>query len=390
MSASGVLDPLARLHGSGEWYSPADIAPEDIAQIARLLERGTISVISGGMLAQFERQFAQFAGVANACAVNSGTSALYAALWAHGVRAGDDVLICDYGFHGMAAAVLAIGARVVPVDCDSNLLTMDPADLARARTPQSRAVLVHCPWGVPAEMHAIRRAVPDLPLIVDASHAHGATYAGGGVAQAADTACYSLGHSKLITGGELGCVVTADTEVRDRVLLLGHVNRVPNDLKVLPWTGNSVGLKLRPHALALALALPQIRRFPARLESLRQTCGAIEALFAGFGVLPQAVPEGSQRAYWKIVLSVPHRLEPLIVALREHGVPVEANHYEPLLQHQSIFNWPEHERLVLRRDCPVAQATTSRLLTLPAPVHLSEESMGAVRRALESWSSQGD
>jgi dTDP-4-amino-4,6-dideoxygalactose transaminase len=361
-----------------DWYrSWSDVQPEDLEKLARALSGGALSVVSGGLLERFERRFAGFAGASHAVAFHNGTGSLHAALRACLVGPGDDVLMCDYGFHGMAAAVLACGARIVPVDCSPQSLCMDPADLARARTPRSKAVLLHNPWGMPADLKALRQAAGGLPLICDASHAHGASYHDSPLGGWADVTCYSLGHQKLISGGELGCAVTSELELRDRMLIEGHVNRVPKDLKSGLWSGNAVGLKMRPHPAAMVLAQAQMGRFADKLARLRRTCARVEALLAPLGLRGQSAEYRHDRVWWRIVLLPDESLSEqslgqLRQALKAARIPVEENHYLPVLQHQEIFAWPRHQGLILRRDCPCASRLAPRLITLPAPVELPE------------------
>ena len=373
------------------WQSDwRDIREDDLAQVERLLASGSSSVVSGGILARFEKDFAAFAGTRHAVAVNSGTSALYAALWAVGVGPGDDVLVCDYGFHVMAAAVITLGARVVPVDMLSGSLTMDPDDIGGARTPRTKAILVHHPWGVPARLDAIRAAAPDLPLISDCSHAHGASLAGKPLAAWSTIACFSLGRGKLVSGGELGCAATDDPELRDRMLVLGHVNRVPGDLRHISWQGNAVGLKLRPHPVALVLARCQLKRLDEKNALMRSAGREIEAELSPLGLVPQEVPEGALRSFWRIVMRLDGRspgpdadarvLEAVTARLAQSGIPVEPPHYLPTLQDQPIFEWPGYERHILKRPCPTASREARRLLTLPAPVTLPQASRDALSR----------
>jgi perosamine synthetase len=363
------------------WRSDwVDIREEDIARVSRQLAAGTATVVSGGVLGRFENAFGAFAGAQYAVAMNSGTSALYAALFAVGVGPGDDVLMPDYAFHGAAAAVLALGARVVPCDVEARGLTFDPADLARAITKQTKAVLVHHPWGIPADLAAIRAAT-GLPIVSDASHAHGATLRGRPLAAWSDITCFSLGYGKLITGGELGCAVTDAPHLADRMMICGHVNRVPRDLEVVQWAGNAVGLKLRPHAVALTLALGQLPRFPEKARLIRATANAIELACERHGLSPLRPPEEAERAYWRVVLQLdPERWTGVETSqveerLRAAGIPVEPCAYWPLLQNQSLFDWPGHESRILRRACPVAAAIAPRTITLPAPVRLEPETL---------------
>jgi dTDP-4-amino-4,6-dideoxygalactose transaminase len=354
------------------WDSWRDVLPEDIEAVTRLLDRGEISIASGGILERFERRFAAFAGCRYAVSTTNGTSALHVALWALGVRAGDEVAVCDYGFHGIAAAVRSLGAVVVPVDAEPDGLTMDAADLGAALSDKTRAILVHAPWGIPADFAALRRAAPGIPIVADASHAHGARLGGKPLGAWADIACYSLDRGKQISGGELGCAATDQLDLRDRMLAYGHVNRVPQALKSLDWDGNAVGLKLRPHPVALALALGQLKRYETKLNGQRQWSTWLESLLEDYGFTPLRPCCESERVYWRVVGQAPPEercgwnLSEVEAGLRRDGVPVEVNHYWPSLQFQRLFDWPDHVAGIRRRECPNVGSITPRLLTFPA------------------------
>ncbi|MBW4505902.1 MAG: aminotransferase class I/II-fold pyridoxal phosphate-dependent enzyme [Scytonematopsis contorta HA4267-MV1] len=364
-----------------------DVREEDLEAVCSQLSKGSLSVVSGGILEEFEQQFACFTKSKYAVAFNNGTAAIHTALWAIGVRAGDDVIVCDYGFHGMVAAVIALGARVVPCDCLPDSLTIDPQDIARCRTERTKAILVLNPGGVPALFDEIR-AVCDLPIISDASHAHGAIYKEKPLANWADITCFSLGLKKLISGGELGCAVTDDVELRDKLLIFGHVNRVPADLKQNSWNGNAVGLKFRPHPVAMTLALAQLQRFDEKWDTLTHTCQQLEENFAFSGFIPQAVAPRSKRAYWKIVFKLDeawfHSLPTKVIEeqLQAQGIPVEPDHYWPLLQNQAIFQWPGNSKFILKRPCTTAQQVVPRTITLHAPVKLPEDVLNGTKTAV--------
>jgi len=370
-----------------------NVLEEDIDAVSQLLRNGILNVVSGGVLEKFEKEFAEYTGSAYGIAFCNGTGAIHAALFAAGIQQGDDVLVCDYSFHGAAAAVLRLGARIVPVDCLPGSLTMDPDDLRRAKTPKTKAILVHNPWGVPADYGALRDAAGDVPIISDASHAHGATYFDKPIAQWADITCYSLGAGKLITGGELGTAVTDNIAYRDKMLIYGHVNRVPNDLLDFNWKGNAVGLKLRPHVVALILARSQLARYEEKRALTEQTCRRIEAALAEAGIIPQAQPSGARRVYYKVVGRLDKRkyhcsADEVIAALRKAGLPCEENEYWPLLQHHLLLSWPDYGSLILHRACPSATSVTPDTIRLPAPVVAPEVALSnaltAGKNALES------
>lgn len=380
--------------GPGDWERWNDITEADIEAVGTFLRRGHLSVAKGGILARFEKRFARFYGTKFAVATNNGTAAIYAALWALGVRAGDEVAICDYGFHGMASAALALGAIIVPVDADPRSLTMDPADLANALSNRTRAILVHNPWGVPADYTALKQVAGPIPIVADASHAHGATYAGLPLGAHVEVACYSLGMGKLITGGELGCAATDNPEVRDRILAYGHVNRGTDEYTALDWSGPAVGLKLRPHSLSMVLAMRQLERYPHKQTLQTETGEQVETLFEENGFRRQALPAGAQRVYWRNVLTLDQLtadqpgVEDILTHLREAHIPVETNHYWPSLQHQKLFEWPDHRDKIRPRPCPAVAQQTPHTLTLPGFVDPSPEALAYLGQTVKGIMSQ--
>lgn len=372
---------LESLSNIQQWYGNwKDVEEKDLQNLNRLLLGGTLTVPFGGILNQFEKRFASFAGAEFGVAFNNGTASIYAALWALGIGPGDEVLACDYGYHGMGAALATVGARLVPCDIDPDSLCLDPQSIESRLTPRSKAVLLHHPWGNPSDIEAIR-AASHLPIISDASHAHGALYRGKPLGAWADITCYSLGMRKLITGGELGCAVTNDPELRDRMIQLGHVKRAARDIRTFDWTHDAVGLKLRPHVAALAMAVPQIKRYDEKKSRLRETCAKLENGFREAGFIPQKVASENERVYWRLVFRIDPQLwgstpiNAIEEALREEGLPVEHNHYWPLLQDQAPYQWEGNQDKVVHHQCPKALQVVPRLITLPAPVTLPDSEL---------------
>jgi len=375
-----------QLHNNWQGHY-TEIQEEDKLSVLKTIDENQLSIVSGGLMARFEKRFAKFAATNYGVAFNSGTSSILAALWAIGVRQGDEVIVCSYGFEGTIAPMLTLGATIVPCDMNADTFTIDPESIKNAITEKTKAIFVHNPWGVPADYDAIKE-VTALPLIADAAHAHGATYKGEPLAKAVAIACYSLGLNKLITGGELGCAVTDSLELRDAMILYGHINRAPMDLKTNEWTGNAVGLKLRPHPFAMALAMPQIKRYDEKKILLVETCQAIETIFEKHGFIAQAVPENSTRVYWRIVLKIEETVfkgvttDSIESFLKEHGIPVEKNHYWPLLADRKIFDWEDNQSLVRKTNTPTATAVVLRTITLPAPVVLPSEELQRIENIL--------
>ena len=186
-------------------------APEVIAAYLRrvgdVMASGTL--LLGPETAAFEHELAQWAGVPGAVAVSSGAAALQLSLAALGVGPGDEVVVPAFTAVPTASAVCALGAVPVFADVDPATAAIDAAAVDAARTDRTRAVVVVHLYGRPAPLPNT-----DLPIVEDAAQAIGALERHDRSAAVA----YSFYPTKNLGGiGDGGAVVSADTEVLDRV-----------------------------------------------------------------------------------------------------------------------------------------------------------------------------
>src|SRR5574337_750115 len=138
------------------------------------------SFILGEEVQQFEKEFAAYCEAKYCVALNSGTSALHAALLALGVKPGDEVITTPNTFIATAEAISYTGARPVFVDIDPRTANVDPQLLPAAITPRTKAVIPVHLYGRPADLDPILEIATrgGFAVIEDACQAHGARYRG--------------------------------------------------------------------------------------------------------------------------------------------------------------------------------------------------------------------
>ena len=368
----------------------------DEATVERLVREvlaQELSVVDGGVLDRFEARAAEFLGGRAAVATCNGTAALHLALFALDLAPGDEVIVPTYAYYGTALPICLVGA--VPVFCDirEDDLTPDPADIEVRITTRTRAILAHQPWGCPADAEALR-ALADkygLALISDSSHAQGATWRGRPHGAYYDIVCSSLGKGKLLSGGELGVVVANDDRQLDRMLLFGHVNRIPDAFRTEEYRHmhNSVGVKYRPHTFALALALAQLDSYRERTERLVDNIRRFEAGLAGIeGFEPFGSPRAAERVYWRVPVRIdPVRVgsvESVIARLRRHGCPVEVEKSGPLVHRHNAMT--DFYRVRTPETFPVAAKIVGESILLHAFPFFRDAVAEQVLEALRSVS----
>ena len=249
-----------------------EITPATEQAVLRQLHASTSIYNRSGIIAELEDRLTDYFDSRFALLTNSGTSALLSLYVGAGLGAGDEVIVPAYGFHATATPLFFTGATPVLADCDEDG-NIDPDDIPRRITSRTRAVVVSHMWGMPGQMQALKQVVDrlGLQLFEDGSHAHGARYHGVPIGAATDASAFSMQAQKGLPAGEGGFLLTDDEEVQYRALLLGHFNKrcrdeIPDDHALRKFDITGMGLKLRIHPLAAAIAFEQFDRLQSGHE----------------------------------------------------------------------------------------------------------------------------
>lgn len=251
----------------------------------------------GQYCTRFEAELCRASGAKHALLVNSGTSALTVALAALGVGPGDEVIVPAYTWMSTAAAPLHLGAVPVLANVDATL-SLCPASLQRAITPQTRAIVPVHMNNRPCNMQAITRIAAEHGLLVveDACQSIGIRYRGQWCGTIGDAGAFSFNQHKNMTIGEGGAVLLRAPGAFSRAYNF-HDLGVSFRNRELPEAGPVfVGMNLRATEIAGAMMRVQLRRLPARLHAMerrwRILCRALER--GGYPLAPCNDPENSR------------------------------------------------------------------------------------------------
>jgi perosamine synthetase len=275
-----------------------------VARVTARVRAGTMYSTSGDDpdIAACERRLADvLLPGASAVLCNSGTAALASAYFALALEPGAEVLVPSNTFRATATPLLALGLR--PVLCDSlpDDGRIDLADAARRVTSRTRALVVTHLWGRPVPLDDAR-ALADrhgLALVEDCSHAHGTRWRGRPVGSAGHVAAFSLGTTKMVSGGLAGVLLTADRDVYERALVFGQPkHRALADvadpaLRALAETG--LGHNLRPSPAAAILCDDHLDRVPTTVAVRNRNLARLDELLGA--LLPALRPLGRDHAH---------------------------------------------------------------------------------------------
>ena len=244
------------------------ISEAEVQAVVKVLRSGilTSGLGAGPMVVEFEKNFAKFAGVKHAVAVNTGTAALHSAIAAVGVKHGDEVILPSFTFVATAEAVVLAGAKPVFADIDAETYNLSPSAAEKLITKKTKALLPVDLYGFSADIHRIREIADKhgLALVEDAAQAHGATYAGKPAGSFADAACWSLYASKNITTGEGGVITTENDQIAETLRMIRtHGEKAKYASLIL-------GNNYRMSEIQAAIGNVQLEKLPSFLAKRRQ------------------------------------------------------------------------------------------------------------------------
>jgi dTDP-4-amino-4,6-dideoxygalactose transaminase len=331
-------------------------------------------LVQGPMVERLERSFAELCSVRHGIAVNSGTTALVAALEVLGIGDGDEVVTTPFTFAATLTAILDVGATARFADIDAEDFTIDPSEIERRMTERTRAVIPVHLYGQPAAMGEISAiaARHEAAVVEDAAQAHGATFRGQPVG-AFGIGCFSFYATKNVATGEGGIITTDDDEIADRLRLLRNQGMRGRYEYEVP------GHNYRLTDIQAALALPQLDQL-AELTARRK--GNAARLSAGLSdvtglVTPVVKPERTHVFHqYTVRLTAEAALgrDELAAKLNALGIGTGI-HYPRVVYDADCFR--RHPRVVVER-MPVAEQIASEVLSLPVHPWLSDEDLDRI------------
>lgn len=198
------------------------------AELAEELETTTLRVLRtahyvlGPEVEAFEAEFAAHEGARHCVGVANGLDALYLALRARGIGAGDEVIVPAHTFIATWLAVSQTGASIIPVETDDHYL-IDVDAVRHAITPRTKAIVPVHLYGHPADMDPLEELGRQHGLFVlgDAAQAHGARYRDRPLGGLGAAAAYSFYPGKnLGAAGDGGAITTNDDALAARLRIL--------------------------------------------------------------------------------------------------------------------------------------------------------------------------
>lgn len=348
-------------------------------------------LVNGETVRLFEKDFARYIGTKYAIAVNSGTTALYFALLACGIKRGDYVITTPATFIATANAITYIGAKPIFVDISLKTYTIDIRKLeetVRRYKDKVKAIIPVHLYGYPCNMDRIIEIAEryDIRIIEDACQAHGAVYCGKKVGSFGDAGAFSFYPSKNMTvAGDGGMITTNNEEIAEIAISLRDVGRSKED----PYLHERIGYTARMNSINASIGIIQLKYLDKWNEKRRKIAEKYTQYLYGLGDI--VTPPSDKILYspfrydliksaWHLYVIRTKYRDLLKQYLLQRGVECKVHYPIP------VHLQPPYRAMGFREGMfPNAERWSKEVLSLPMHPELTDEEIEYVIRCIEDF-----
>ncbi|WP_314065881.1 LegC family aminotransferase [uncultured Vagococcus sp.] len=351
----------------------------------------------GGYINLFEQNIANYLGVDEAVAVQSGTAGLHLSLIQSGVKNGDEVLTVPLTFIAAVNPIKYVGADPIFIDCDDSLC-MDPVKLQQFIDENCvlkegvlvnqlthkaiKAILAVHVFGNLLDLEGIMAIAKTYNLVVieDATEALGSYYLDGAykgkyAGTIGDYGVYSFNGNKIITSGGGGMVVAKEKQNLSYIKYLS--TQAKND--TLNFIHDDIGFNYRMTNVQAAMGVAQLEQLEQFIETKKSNYSLYKELLkdnADLELLPFKSDIRPNYWFYSLILKKEIPVATIIAKLQEKGV-----------QTRPIWGLISHQKPYL--DCyaentEVAENYVKKVINVPCSSNLQSEDVEFVVEMLQA------
>ena len=340
-----------------------DTVREDILKsIENIIDSS--SFILGKNVAGFENDFAAAHEAKFCIGLSSGTDGNHLALWSLGIKAGDEVILPANTFIATAWGAILCGAKPVFADCEKDSYNLDPDEIEKKITPNTKAIVAVHLYGQPADMDRIKEIADKnkLYLLEDAAQSHLAEYKGRKIGSHGISASFSFYPGKNLGAlGEGGAVITNDPETAEKIKMMRDHGCLEK------YHHETYGHNYRMEGIQGAVLGIKLKKLAEWTEKRRAVASVYRDLLKDTGdiVLPEEM-KYAKHVYHLFVIKTGSR-DKLQDYLKQNSIATGL-HYPIPLHLQKCFKHLGYKK----GDFPITEELADKCLSLPVFPELTD------------------
>jgi len=349
---------------------------EDYTSLLEKIWENACITNNGALSRQLAGDLKNYLGVSNMELVANGTLALQIAIKALGLRG--EIITTPYSYVATTNSILWEGCEPVFVDIEDKTFCINPDLIEAAITKKTSAIMATHVYGYPCDVERIQQIADKhgLKVIYDAAHAFGVKLFGKSLLLHGDCNAMSFHATKLFHTAEGGALVCKDSEVTKRVFLMKKFGHIGEDNYL------DIGINAKMSELHAAMGLCVLPKVDGIIAYRKEIFGWYAEQLKGYPLQRPVAPAGLEYnyAYYPVIFTSHDVMMRVRQALAGAGIGPRRYFYPSL--NTLPFLKPE-----LKRDCPISEDVSSRVLCLPLFVGLSKADVqvicGVIGRSLQ-------
>jgi dTDP-4-amino-4,6-dideoxygalactose transaminase len=333
--------------------------------------------IRGPFVDRFESEFADAIGATHCISCANGTDALYIAMHALGVCAGDEVITSAHSWIATSETITQAGGVPVFCDTDASTYTIDPDAIEAKITPRTVGIIPVHLYGQPADMAAIMAIAKkhSLWVIEDCAQAHLAKFRSQYVGTFGNAATFSFYPGKNLGAmGDAGAIVTGDTKLAASMAMFarhGGLKKGEHQIE---------GINSRLDGLQAAILSVKLARLKSWTEARQRIAQRYSVGLAGISGLERPLTAEEREHVYHLYVIRHARRDLLAKFLADRGIQTVIN-YPVALPFLAAYSRFGHKP----EEFPNAWSQQSEVLSLPIFAEMSDEQVDFVIDALASF-----
>lgn len=329
----------------------------------------------GKFIDKFEEAFIKFTNASYATSVNNGTVAIHLALEALGITKNDEVIVPTLTYIASVNPIVQVGATPIFVDSLQSTWQVDPEDIRKKITPNTKAIMVVHLYGQSADMDAIMQIAQEYNLLVveDCAEAFGTYYKGKHVGTFGDVGTFSFFGNKTITCGEGGMVTAKNEDILNKMKHLKNQGVSPDK----QYWHDIVAFNYRMTNMQAAIGLAQIERANQFIIRKKEIAELYKSYLKDASVIVHNEEKETVHSYWmtSILVNNSEDREKLRDYLKNEGIETRPLFYP-------VHTMPMYDK---NETFPVADDLASRGINLPSWPGLKNEDVELICKKIKDF-----
>jgi aminotransferase EvaB len=250
-----------------------------------------------------------------------------------GIGSGDEVITTPYTAIPTVSAIVDSGATPVFVDICEDTFLMDISKVTAAITSRTKAIMPVHIFGNVLDVDALKQVCGGIPIIEDASQAHGSTLRGKKAGSFGEMGIFSFYPTKNLGAyGDGGIVVTDDAALAEKLRKLRMYGMVDKDHIAYH------GVNSRLDELQAAILRVKLPQLDLMNQQRRDIAARYENELHGGSFIFQRIPADAESNYHVFVARYLGDREALIAHLDGLGIQTNIYYLLPLHLQQATRN----------------------------------------------------